>query len=308
MSCLDQIFFFPGEKMECRKSGLMTMGNSCCKNKDEATESCGFENLAGELGLDDIALTALSVGNTINNLSGLTGASLSEMAAKAIAESVVETWIKEGTVEGVAASLTKLFGGEFAEAALGGLEELLFEQGAEFVMQELAKEAAVTGGAKVVTTAAISAVASAIASMINIIGIIYAIYQVYNLMSQLAECTPGELMLACRRAKHVCHKVGSRCKIKVFGACLQDMEVYCCFNTQLAKVIHEQGRPQIGMGWGSGKKPLCRGFYADEFVSLDFGRMDFSEYANELTRQMSNNIGPDIEKAMRKAMDNFGLQ
>jgi hypothetical protein len=53
---------------------------------------------------------------------------------------------------------------------------------------------------------------------------------------------------------------------------------------------------------------MCRGFYADEFVSLDFGRMDFGEYATELTKQMSNELGPKIEEAVHKAMDNFGIE
>jgi hypothetical protein len=291
MSCLDQIFFFPGESMECRKAGLMTVGNNCCKSNDEASSSCGFDNLAKKLGLSDILMTALSVGSTINDLTGLAGTSLVDMASEAIAGKVVEAWIANGTTAGLMADLTVLFGDSGAQVAITTLETGL-----------------ATTGETIAADAATAAVAGMLSSMITIVSIAYTLYQIYNIVQQLAECTPGELMLGCKRAKHVCHKVGNRCKIKIFGMCLQDMEVYCCFNTQLARIIHEQGRSQVGLDWGSGKSPRCRGFYADEFVSLDFGRMDFGEYASELTKQMSSDIGPKVEEAVRKAMDNFGVQ
>jgi hypothetical protein len=297
MSCLDQIFFFPGESMECRKAGLMTVGNNCCKTSDEASSSCGFENLASKLGISDILMTALSVGSTINDLTGfttsvgLTGNTVVGYAAEALAEKIVESWIANGTTTGLIADLTMLVGDAGAEVAITTLETGL-----------------ATAGETIAADAATAAVAGMLSSMITIVSIAYTLYQIYNIVQQLAECTPGELMLGCKRAKHVCHKVGNRCKIKIFGMCLQDMEVFCCFNTQLARIIHEQGRPQIGLDWGSGKSPRCRGFYADEFVSLDFGRMDFGEYATELTKQMSSDIGPKVEQAVQKAMDNFGVQ
>jgi hypothetical protein len=78
MSCLDQIFFFPGESMECRKAGLMTVGNNCCKSKDESSNACGFENMASDLGLSDLAMTSLSVASAINDLTGFAGTSIAE--------------------------------------------------------------------------------------------------------------------------------------------------------------------------------------------------------------------------------------
>jgi hypothetical protein len=310
MSCLDQIFFFPGESMECRKAGLMTVGNNCCKTSDEASNSCGFDNMASKLGLDDMAMLALSLGNTINNLSGLIGTSFSEIAAKAVAETAVTSFMQGGTLGQIGMSIGQAFGDQVGEVALNGLTSWVTSNpvaAADLAAGGLAGSVAEGVGGQM-AQAAVSAIANAIGSMITIISIAYTLYQIYNIVQQLAECTPGEMILGCKRAKHVCHKVGNRCKIKIFGMCLQDMEVFCCFNTQLARIIHEQGRPQIGLDWGSGKSPRCRGFYADEFVSLDFGRMDFGEYASELTKQMSSDIGPKVEEAVRKAMDNFGVQ
>jgi hypothetical protein len=305
MSCLDQIFFFPGESMECRKAGLMTVGNNCCKTSDEASNSCGFENLAKKLGLSDILMTALSVGSAIDDLAGITGFAPVQMASEAIAGKIVESWIAGGTTSGFIADLTLLFNSDgMASLAIHTIEYEMATGAAQAAAAGAGEAAGTTLGTQMAT----SAVAGMLSSMFTIVSIAYTLYQIYNIVKQLAECTPGELILGCKRAKHVCHEVGNRCKIKVFGMCLQSMQVFCCFNTQLARIIHEQGRPQVGPDWGSGKHPNCRGFYADEFVSLDFGRMDFGEYATELTRQMSSDIGPKVEQAVQKAMDNFGVQ
>jgi hypothetical protein len=55
------------------------------------------------------------------------------------------------------------------------------------------------------------------------------------------------------------------------------------------------------MGWGSGKSPNCRGFQADEFAKIDFSRIDFSAYAEDLVRQ--GNFDPN--EKVQKALDRF---
>ena len=85
------------------------------------------------------------------------------------------------------------------------------------------------------------------------------------------------------------------------------MTVYCCFNSQLARIIHEQGRPRIGMSFGSGKNPICRGYYPNEFMQLNFALMDFSEYAEEITKQMSVNFAGKAEETAKRAMENFSF-
>ena len=76
-----------------------------------------------------------------------------------------------------------------------------------------------------------------------------------------------------------CHYVGKYCSKKVLGTCLQKKKTYCCFNSKLARVLHEQGRPQLKTfsSWGDAKLPVCRGFTPEEFASLDFSRIDLSE-------------------------------
>jgi conjugal transfer mating pair stabilization protein TraN len=67
-------------------------------------------------------------------------------------------------------------------------------------------------------------------------------------------------------------------------ACLERTKSFCCFNSHLARIINEQGRGQIGKGWGSdtARSPDCSGFSVAELQSLDFSRMDLSEFYAEI--------------------------
>jgi len=292
-SCLDQIFFFPGEKLECRNSGIMTMGTDCCINKDALDNSCSFENVAKTMGLSDFAMVALSIASMLNKASSLfLEKSLQDMAATYFAEELVKAWIKDGAT-GMIGDMVKFFGSSVTEASINTITSIGVEQGAEMSGQ--------------VATQAIAGTASVISGAISIVGWIYTAYSIYNMITEMQECSPGEMILGCKLAKKICTRVGKRCKVKILGACLQDMTVYCCFNSQLARIIHEQGRPQIGMTFGSPKKAICRGFYPNEFMQLNFATMDFSEYAQEITKQMSVKFTEKAEEAAKRAMENFSF-
>jgi conjugal transfer mating pair stabilization protein TraN len=47
-------------------------------------------------------------------------------------------------------------------------------------------------------------------------------------------------------------------------------------------VIHEQGRPQLKMGFGDGEHPQCRGFTVEELTKLNFDKIDLSELLSDL--------------------------
>jgi hypothetical protein len=78
-----------------------------------------------------------------------------------------------------------------------------------------------------------------------------------------------------------CHYIGEYCSAKLpFVGCVQKKKTYCCFHSPLARIIQEQGRVQIGKGWGSPESPDCSGFTIYEFQKLDFSKIDFSEWVN----------------------------
>jgi hypothetical protein len=99
-------------------------------------------------------------------------------------------------------------------------------------------------------------------------------------------CSENEKILAQKREKGLCHYIGEYCSIKLetpFGdICLQKKQSYCCFNSKLARIIHEQARPQLGISWGSPKSPNCRGFTIEEITKIDWTKIDFSEYIADI--------------------------
>jgi len=97
--------------------------------------------------------------------------------------------------------------------------------------------------------------------------------------------------------KQLCYYVGKYCaeKWNALGIifCAQEKKTYCCFSSPLAKIIHEHGRPQLGISWGTPKNPNCRGFTAQEFQKLDFSKIDFSAWIEE---DVKKNIVPSVQK------------
>ena len=105
-----------------------------------------------------------------------------------------------------------------------------------------------------------------------------------------------------------CHYVGNYCAVKVLGVCLQRKKTYCCFNSVLARIIQEQGRPQLGIGWGDAKHPNCRGFTPEEFQKIDFSKVDFSEWLPEIEKKVSStisNVQSQIEGAAQKIQNYY---
>jgi conjugal transfer mating pair stabilization protein TraN len=125
-------------------------------------------------------------------------------------------------------------------------------------------------------------------------------FAVTNLVMSLfmGSCDKQDIMTSTYKESGYCHYVGSKCikKWPLVG-CVQKAKIYCCFNSKLARIIHEQGRPQLmtfqqnlkGI-WGNAKDPLCRGFTPDEFQALDFSQMDLSEYYSDIERNVRTNV------------------
>lgn len=106
-------------------------------------------------------------------------------------------------------------------------------------------------------------------------------------IQQLAACTEEEGMLGMRRGANLCSYVGSYCSVKVpILGCLETTQSYCCFNSRLARIVNEQGRAQIGKGWGAAESPQCSGFTQEEFATLDFSKIDLSEFIAEIIPRM----------------------
>lgn len=117
----------------------------------------------------------------------------------------------------------------------------------------------------------------------------------------LSSCSSDEKALGTAKEKRLTVYVGEYCSKKVWGVCLEKKRGYCVFDSKLARIVQEQGRrDQLGVGFGSGKSPDCRGISVDELQGLDFKKMDFSDFYSDL------NAGTDIPEdraLIQKAQD-----
>ncbi|MDO6414404.1 conjugal transfer protein TraN [Sphingomonas sp. BIUV-7] len=94
-------------------------------------------------------------------------------------------------------------------------------------------------------------------------------------------CGSEDKVLKDKREKGLCHYVGTYCSSSVLGICTKKKEAHCCYGSKLARIIQEQGRPQLGLGFGSAKSAKCEGFTVDQFAHLDLSRLDFAEVMAE---------------------------
>lgn len=100
-------------------------------------------------------------------------------------------------------------------------------------------------------------------------------------------CSSEEKLLDVKDRMGQCHYIGEYCSQKLLFVCGSIRRNYCCYESKLARVIQEQGRAQLGKGWGEPKVPSCGGFSVEEFSRLDLSEMDFSEVYADFTSAVS---------------------
>jgi conjugal transfer mating pair stabilization protein TraN len=115
---------------------------------------------------------------------------------------------------------------------------------------------------------------------------------IYIIMS-MSSCNEQEGKLAMKEGAGLCHTVGTWCSscFRLFGNCISCLEHStgkCCFNSKLARIVNEQGRVQVGKGWGSGESPDCSGFTIAQLQSLDFAAMDLTEFYASIVPTLPN--------------------
>ena len=98
-----------------------------------------------------------------------------------------------------------------------------------------------------------------------------------GLLVGLANCSANERELAEERNAGNTHYLGRYCSKRIFGVCIRRSRAWCVFGSKLGRILHQQARPQLGIGWGS-----CRGFSVAEVERIDFARLDLSEFTQDL--------------------------
>jgi len=118
---------------------------------------------------------------------------------------------------------------------------------------------------------------------------------------EMLSCTQDEQMLSMKRGERLCIGTGSHCSLEVpiIGVCLAVTETYCCYNSRLARIINQQGKAQLGTAVNTS----CDGFTQAELSSIDFSKMDLTEFMAEI--QSKINI-PAIQAGMQARINTMG--
>jgi len=126
----------------------------------------------------------------------------------------------------------------------------------------------------------------------------------------LREACPDQSRIAAQAiASGRAHFVGEYCRMDVWLiGCIQTANMYCVFNSKMARIVHEQGRRQLrkfGGGWGTPQSPNCRGFTPEEFQMLDFSKIDLSEIYGDITPLPAGQLQNDVQGAMDAFRNNM---
>jgi conjugal transfer mating pair stabilization protein TraN len=119
-----------------------------------------------------------------------------------------------------------------------------------------------------------------------------------------AECSADERALQKKRAKGLCEYTGKTTTgTSPFHV---NKHHFCCFGNLFNKVFQVEARKQLFKGrerkrlFGTGESPECRGITIEEIMQLDFEKMDFSEFANEIKKNIKMPNVSDIEARVKE--------
>jgi conjugal transfer mating pair stabilization protein TraN len=320
--CLGQVYIFNGEKQRCRPSGWKTGFQNCCSSKlaknkiYDSTGSTGMTFSLLKFGADAIRhaydmvyLGYLFASKDTYVYFGSMGVIISKSADfanpvvfdigskqyKAIGNMLNQMGIRPNTE-----LIYTVPGGDSTVAnAMAG-----YAQAIGPAMALAITHLAISGLVKDPQMAAILNLAAdgvffyLFPSLMSPVGLAIAVITAIASFFMGGGCDKEDVITVTKRESGRCHYVGERCikrlKLLFIKKCIQKAKYYCCFNSKLARIIHEQGRPQLITdirSWGSAESPNCRGFTPEEFASLDFDKIDLSEYFEDITR----NIPKDYE-------------
>ncbi|MEM1672311.1 MAG: conjugal transfer protein TraN [Archaeoglobaceae archaeon] len=313
-NCLGDIYIFNGKGMRCKTSGIQTGFQNCCnKNRGILQDNFGgmsvldikylIEGLYGLYRTAQIAKYAYDLGRgalVLKNGPGFVFLEKNIPWGGEVARFAVQT--PEASALSVASTIS---GG--SEAASAALQTYLNPQINPNVALAVTKLAI----SQVIQDPMLASLANLAATFIiapNPVTIALAVVDIFLALFS-GSCDQQDIMTATLQKSGYCHYVGTRClKRWPLAGCVQRARVYCCFNSKLARIIHEQGRPQLGAFvssgiWGSPKNPYCRGFTPEEFQALDFGKIDLSEYYGDIIRNINQNVENTINRNIQPTID-----
>lgn len=118
----------------------------------------------------------------------------------------------------------------------------------------------------------------------------------------LAQCSEEEKGLGKAKENLLTISLGEYCAEKVLGACIRKKKSYCVYESKLARIIQEQGKPQIGLDFGTAKHPDCSAITPEQMQQMDFSQIDFSDFYTDLNNSTSI---PDTNQIQQRLKDSM---
>lgn len=139
-----------------------------------------------------------------------------------------------------------------------------------------------------------------------------AIQVAIQVIMEIMSCDQTEKLTSMKKGQNLCVEVGDYCSKKALKICYETKKVSCCFNSRLARIINEQGRAQIGKGWGSPQSPNCSGFTTEEFERIDFSQVDMAEFVAEIMDNVklpsTDGLKTQTEMSIQNKIQNYYSQ
>ncbi|MBF0206926.1 MAG: conjugal transfer protein TraN [Oligoflexia bacterium] len=114
----------------------------------------------------------------------------------------------------------------------------------------------------------------------------------------ISDCSSDEKELGMAREAGRAHYIGSYKTGNVLNR--RTYQAYCIYPSKLARIIIEQGKSQLSKGFGEVKSPDCSGFTLTELETLDFDKINFSEFYNDAMSKVSNDNTPGVDQSVAK--------
>jgi len=261
---------FGGEPGECK---IAVGGVSDCCEKPTNISLADYLNLIMAVPKLDGAVMGLSDGNALKG------------AYQVLREPALEGWAEvtkpfTSYIENVSGSVDSFFQPveQFVDQLIDELKEQVKKVMMD-VMKTAGEDAATEQAAAAASEQAAEAMMESAATWLSTAMTIYTVYVVAMVMIQMIyACEEEEFTMNAKRALKNCTYVGSYCKSKVLGACIEERESYCCFNSPLSRIIQEQIRPQLGESFGSPKEPQCGGIPLEKVAEIDWSKINLDEW------------------------------
>ncbi|EDE2917208.1 conjugal transfer mating pair stabilization protein TraN [Salmonella enterica subsp. enterica serovar Typhimurium] len=261
---------FAGEAGECK---IAVGGVSDCCEKPTNISFADYLNLIMSVPKLDGAVMGLSDGSAVKG------------AYQVLRDPVMSGWTEitqpfASYIENISGAVDSFLQPvqQFAQETIGALKEQITK-----LTSEALGNASATGAAGVPAGAPESMTEQILgqqgAAMLSTVMTVYTVYVVSMVMIQMIwKCEEKEFTMNAKRALNSCTYVGSYCKSKVLGACVEERESYCCFNSPLSRIIQEQVRPQLGLNFGDARTPQCGGIPLDRIADIDWSKVNLDEW------------------------------